>query len=200
MVLAIYRIMEAADGSITIDGHNAADLSLSRLRSSLSIIPQDPVIFSGTLRQNLDPFNEFGEDQIWRALELSHLKEFTSKLEGGLDFVLTEYGNNVSVGQKQLVCLARALLRKSKVLIMDEATANVDLYTDDLIQKTIGREFKECTVITIAHRLSTIMDHDMVLVLQNGEIQEFDSPKRLMDDRGSIFFSLAVDAGIVSAK
>lgn len=157
----------------------------------------DPVLFSGHLRINLDPIGIHSDDEIWKALELAHLKEYATSLEAGLAHEVAEGGENLSVGQRQLVCLARALLRKTKVLILDEATAAVDLETDDLIQATIRKEFKDCTVLTIAHRLNTIMDYDRIMVLDKGEIAEFQSPETLLEDRDSIFHSMAKDAGLV---
>ena len=127
-------------------------MGLHELRTKLTIIPQDPVLFSGTLRINLDPFGFHSDDDIWKVLELAHLKDYAKSLEKALEHEVAEGGENLSVGQRQLVCLARALLRKTKILILDEATAAVDLETDDLIQATIRKEFKDCTVLTIAHR------------------------------------------------
>ncbi|XP_070855602.1 multidrug resistance-associated protein 1 isoform X5 [Drosophila suzukii] len=197
LTLALFRIIEAAGGRISIDGVDIATMGLHMLRSRLTIIPQDPVLFSGSLRINLDPFEIKTDDEIWKALELSHLKTFVKSLAAGLNHEIAEGGENLSVGQRQLVCLARALLRKTKVLVLDEATAAVDLETDDLIQKTIRTEFKECTVLTIAHRLNTIMDSDKVIVLDKGQITEFASPKELLDNNKSAFYSMAKDANLV---
>ncbi|KAK0395659.1 hypothetical protein QR680_001380 [Steinernema hermaphroditum] len=198
LTLALFRMIEPADGKIVIDGIDVAKIGLHELRGNLTIIPQDPVLFSGTLRFNLDPFRRYSDDQIWTALELAHLKTFAKSLAGGLEYVITEGGDNISVGQRQLVCLARALLRRSKVLVLDEATAAVDLATDALIQETIRREFKESSVLTIAHRLNTILDYDRVLVLDNGEMKEFGEPDALLSDPSSAFYSMATDAKLVA--
>ncbi|XP_052898369.1 multidrug resistance-associated protein 1 isoform X1 [Anopheles moucheti] len=197
LTLALFRIIESAGGSIVIDGQDISQLGLHSLRSRLTIIPQDPVLFSGTLRINLDPFNAHSDDDIWKALEHAHLKAFVKGLTAGINHEVTEGGENLSVGQRQLICLARALLRKTKVLILDEATAAVDLETDDLIQRTIRTEFKDCTVLTIAHRLNTIMDSDKVIVLDKGQIVEFAPPPELLQSKNSAFYSMAKDAGLV---
>ena len=147
---------------------------------------------------NLDPFSLYTDEKVWEALKLAHLESFVSSLTEGLEYSIAEGGENLSVGQRQLVCLARALLRKTKILVLDEATAAVDLETDELIQATIRKEFSDCTIITIAHRLSTIMDYDMILVLQNGEKAEYDSPERLKNDASSIFYNMCKDAGLVN--
>ncbi|XP_036402430.1 canalicular multispecific organic anion transporter 1-like [Megalops cyprinoides] len=193
----LFCIIEAAEGRILIDGVDIATLGLHDLRSRLTIIPQDPVLFSGTLRMNLDPFEKFSDEDIWRVLELSHLKEYVGGVQDGLHHEVTEGGENLSVGQRQLLCLARALLRKSRILILDEATAAVDLETDNLIQTTIRREFSHCTVLTIAHRLHTILDSSRVMVLDAGKIVEFDSPSALFQ-KGGHFYAMAKDAGITS--
>ncbi|XP_058980623.1 multidrug resistance-associated protein 1 isoform X2 [Musca domestica] len=200
LTLALFRIIESAGGRILIDGIDISTLGLHTLRSRLTIIPQDPVLFSGSLRINLDPFEVKSDEEIWKALELSHLKTFVKSLPSGLNHEITEGGENLSVGQRQLVCLARALLRKTKVLILDEATAAVDLETDDLIQKTIRSEFADCTILTIAHRLNTILDSDKVIVLDKGEISEFDSPNNLLNNPQSAFYSMAKDANLVRKR
>uniref|UniRef100_A0A6Q2YJW8 ATP-binding cassette, sub-family C (CFTR/MRP), member 2 n=1 Tax=Esox lucius TaxID=8010 RepID=A0A6Q2YJW8_ESOLU len=193
----LFRIIEAAEGRILIDGIDIASLGLHDLRSRLTIIPQDPVLFSGTLRMNLDPFETFSDEEIWGVLELSHLKDYVGGLQEGLNHEVSEGGENLSVGQRQLLCLARALLRKSRILILDEATAAVDLETDDLIQTTIRQEFAHCTVLTIAHRLHSILDSNRVMVLDAGKIVEFDSPSTLFNQQGH-FYSMAKDAGITT--
>ncbi|KAG5262648.1 hypothetical protein AALO_G00277310 [Alosa alosa] len=196
MTLCLFRLLEAASGDITIDDVKIAEIGLHDLRSKLTIIPQEPVLFSGTLRMNLDPFEKYSDDDLWKSLELSHLKKFVSNQSSKLDLECSEGGENLSVGQRQLVCLARALLRKTRILILDEATAAIDLETDDLIQSTIRTQFEDCTVFTIAHRLNTIMDYNRVLVLDKGQIAEFDTPTNLISQRG-IFYGMAKDAGLV---
>lgn len=195
----LFRIIEAAEGRILIDNVDISSIGLHDLRGRLTIIPQDPVLFSGSLRMNLDPFDKFTDEEVWKVLELSHLKDFVSGLQEGLYHEVSEGGENLSVGQRQLLCLARALLRKSRILILDEATAAVDLETDDLIQNTISKEFSHCTVLTIAHRLHSIMDSSRVMVLDAGKIVEFDSPSNLLDKHGH-FYSMAKDAGITQAE
>ncbi|OQV17409.1 Multidrug resistance-associated protein 1 [Hypsibius exemplaris] len=198
LTLALFRIIEAAGGSIVIDGVKISSMGLHDVRSRITIIPQDPVLFSGTLRLNLDPFKVYSDEEVWRALENAHLKSFVSSLPDGLEHSVAEGGENLSVGQRQLICLARALLRKTKILVLDEATAAIDLETDDLIQATIREKFSDCTILTIAHRLNTIMDSTRIMVLDQGRIKEFDAPTVL--SRTEIQFSLDVakDAGIAS--
>ncbi|XP_048735267.2 multidrug resistance-associated protein 1-like [Ostrea edulis] len=197
LTLGLFRILEKAEGSITIDDIDISTIGLHDLRSKLTVIPQDPILFSGTIRMNLDPFNSHTDKELWEVLELAHLKKYVDSLEYGLQHECTEGGENLSVGQRQLVCLARALLRKTKVLVLDEATAAIDLETDKLIQNTIRREFADCTILTIAHRLNTIMDYSRILVLDKGEIKEFATPDELLKDEESIFYKMAKDANLV---
>ncbi|CAG2106013.1 unnamed protein product [Medioppia subpectinata] len=197
LTLALFRLIEPVDGSIRIDSVDIKTLGLYDLRSRLTIIPQDPALFTGTLRLNLDPFNRYSDTDIWRALESAHLKTFVDTLEKGLSHEIFEGGENLSVGQKQLICLARALLRRTKILVLDEATAAVDMETDDLIQETIRKEFCLSTIVTIAHRLNTIIDYDKVLVMDKGMVAEFDSPHHLLQNTNSIFYSMAKEANLV---
>jgi ABC-type multidrug transport system fused ATPase/permease subunit len=193
LMIALFRITEARKGSIWIDDVDISTIGLHDLRSKLGIIPQDPVIFSGTLRYNLDPFDEKTDQEVWSALEEVRLKAYISNLEAGLSFVMDEGGSNFSVGQRQLLCIARALLRNPKVLVLDEATASIDSETDKLLQSMVRDKFKDKTVLTIAHRLDTIMDSDKILVMDQGLAVEFDTPLKLLENPNGIFRSL-VDA------
>lgn len=166
------------------------------MRSKLSIIPQEPILFSGTIRQNVDPTNSYPDDEIWRAIDLAHLGTFLRTLPAGLEHEVSEAGSNFSVGQKQLFCLARTLLRRSKILVLDEATAAVDVETDNLIQETIRKEFKDSTILTIAHRLETIQDYDKVVIMDNGSAIEQGTPSELLSRSDSKFYSLAKEAGL----
>ena len=150
----------------------------------MAVITQDPVLFGGSLKKNMDPFSLYTDEQLWTALEEVQLKTVVQDLPGQLNFRLRESGTNLSVGERQLVCLARALVQRSKIIIMDEATANVDFKTDHLIQEVIRHKFKDSTVLTIAHRLNTIMDYDKVLVLDGGRVVEFDNPDVLIRNGG----------------
>ncbi|KAG9439107.1 hypothetical protein H6P81_019272 [Aristolochia fimbriata] len=200
MLNALFRIVELERGSIFIDECDISKFGLADLRKVLGIIPQSPVLFSGTVRFNLDPFNEHNDADLWEALERAHLKDVIRRNALGLDAEVSEAGENFSVGQRQLLSLARALLRRSKILVLDEATAAVDVRTDALIQKTIREEFKFCTMLIIAHRLNTIIDCDRVLVLDAGQVQEFDTPEELLSDEASAFSKMVQSTGAANAQ
>ena len=172
-----------------IDGVDVGTLNLQTARRSMAVIAQDPVLFGGSLRRNLDPFSVQTDLDLWTSLEEVQLKAMVEKLPGQLEYRVNETGSNFSVGERQLVCLARALVQKSKIIVMDEATANVDFKTDNLIQEVIRHKFKDSTVLTIAHRLNTIMDYDKVLILDGGRMVEFDKPEILIQN-GGIFAEL----------
>ncbi|KAK0424597.1 hypothetical protein QR680_008742 [Steinernema hermaphroditum] len=197
LTLALFRIVEADSGRILIDGRDIATLGLRELRSKLTIVPQDPVLFSGSFRMNLDPFGEFDDARLWEALRVASLRDFVESLPERLEHEVAEGGENLSVGQRQLVCLARAVLHRTRILVLDEAAAALDLETDALIQRTIREHFRQCTVLTIAHRLNTVVDNDRLLVLERGQVKEFDSPHNLLADRDSLFHSMAKEAGLV---
>ncbi|KAJ1722150.1 hypothetical protein LPJ53_003386 [Coemansia erecta] len=190
LTLALFRIIEAVSGQILIDGQDIAQYGLFDVRSKLSIIPQDPVLFVGTVRDNVDPIGSYTDQQIWSALENAHLAEYIRSKDKGLDFEVEQGGSNFSVGQRQLICLARALLRRAKILVLDEATAAIDNETDAIIQKSIREQFRNCTVLTIAHRLETVTDSDMILVVDGGKVAEFDTPGNLLASESSLFAQL----------
>nr|XP_015837654.1 PREDICTED: probable multidrug resistance-associated protein lethal(2)03659 isoform X2 [Tribolium castaneum] len=189
-LISIFFRMFHFEGNVFIDGVNIKEVSLENLRSQISIITQEPVLFSYTIRKNLDPFEEYEDSQLWKALDEVELRQAVSELPFGLHSKVTEGGLNFSVGQRQLLCLARAMLKMNKILILDEVTANVDLKTDELIQKTLGKKFKNCTVLTIAHRLETVVDCDRILVMDDGRVKEFDSPAKLLENEDGTFYKL----------
>ncbi|KAG6602878.1 ATP-binding Cassette (ABC) Superfamily [Phytophthora cinnamomi] len=191
LVIALFRICEFDSGAITIDGVDIQNVRLHDLRRSLAIIPQDPVLFSGPLRDNLDPFDEYSDSDIWTVLQQVHLADTVSSWGSGLQFPLAEKGDNLSVGQRQLLCIGRALLKNSKIVVLDEATANVDTATDSLIQATIRETFADKTVLIIAHRIHTILHCDQIAVMDAGQVAEFGPPAELLAQRNSIFASLA---------
>ncbi|XP_027191554.1 ABC transporter C family member 3-like isoform X2 [Cicer arietinum] len=193
LVQALFRLVEPVAGQILIDNINISSIGIHDLRSRLSIIPQDPTMFEGTVRSNLDPLEEYTDEQIWEALDMCQLGDEVRKKEGKLDSTVTDNGENWSMGQRQLVCLGRVLLKKSKILVLDEATASVDTATDNLIQLTVKQHFSDCTVITIAHRITSILDSDMVLFLSEGLIEEYDSPKKLLKDKSSSLAQLVAE-------
>ncbi|XP_038041972.2 multidrug resistance-associated protein 1 isoform X3 [Anas platyrhynchos] len=192
---SLFRILEGSGGKIIIDGIDISTIGLHDLRRNLNIIPQDPILFSGTLQSNLDPLGKHSDIELWEALELCHLKGFVESLPKKLLHEISEGGENLSIGQRQLVCLARVLLRKAKILVLDEATASVDMETDNLVQSTIKREFYNCTILTIAHRLHTVMDSERVLVLDAGRILEYDTPNNLLQRKGA-FSEMVAEAGV----
>lgn len=214
--MALFRLLEPTAGTISIDNIDITSIGLRDLRSHIAIIPQDAQAFEGTIRSNLDPFEKFSDDDLWHAIELSHLKfhletiakeinddsEYSdrSRLESPLDIPVREAGSNLSVGQKQLLCLARALLNKSKILVLDEATASVDVETDKIIQETIRKEFADRTILTIAHRLDTVFDSDRIIVLDGGEVKEFDKPETLLEQKDSIFYKLCDNGGYLKNR
>ncbi|KAJ8974858.1 hypothetical protein NQ317_001956 [Molorchus minor] len=198
LINAIFQLT-GTEGKILIDNLNILHIGLHDLRSKISIIPQEPVLFSGTMRKNLDPFDDYEDADLWRALEDVELKEVVQDITLGLNSKMSEGGTNFSVGQRQLVCLARAILRNNKILVLDEATANVDPQTDALIQHTIRQKFAECTVLTIAHRLNTVMDSDKVLVMDAGTVKEFDHPYILLQNEG-VFHSMVENTGTAMAE
>lgn len=195
LTVALFRINEVCAGQIFIDGIDTSKLGLYTLRSRLSIITQAPVLFKGTLRKYLDPFNAYADDQLWHALRKVNLFDNISALDGKLDAPLEENGSNFSVGERQLLCMSRALLSNSRIVVMDEATAAIDQATDALLQKVIRTEFKNSTVITIAHRLDTVLDSDRIMVLDAGKIVQFDSPETLIAKGSGHFYDLANEGG-----
>ncbi|KAJ2889159.1 hypothetical protein FB639_000105 [Coemansia asiatica] len=194
--LALFRVIEAAGGQILVDGEDISRYGLYDVRSRLSIIPQDPMLFKGTVRKNLDPFGNYSDIDIWAALDNAHLADTIHAKDGGLDFEVAQGGENFSAGQRQLICLARALLRHAKVLILDEATAAIDNQTDKVIQQVIRSKFMDCTVLTIAHRLNTVMDSDMILVIDQGTVTEYDTPSNLLAKKSSMFAKLVEEANL----
>ncbi|KAI9398565.1 hypothetical protein POPTR_003G197200v4 [Populus trichocarpa] len=193
LIQALFRTVEPAAGQIMIDSIDISLIGLHDLRSRLSIIPQDPTMFEGTVRSNLDPLEEYTDEQIWEVLDKCQLGDEVRKKERKLDSTVIENGENWSMGQRQLVCLGRVLLKKSKVLVLDEATASVDTATDNLIQQTLRQNFSDCTVITIAHRITSVLDSDMVLLLSQGLIEEYNSPTRLLENKSSSFSQLVAE-------
>ncbi|KAJ3708975.1 hypothetical protein LUZ61_012680 [Rhynchospora tenuis] len=190
LIGALFRLVEPSGGKIVIDGLDITKIGLHDLRSRFGIIPQDPTLFHGSVRYNLDPLGHFTDQQIWEVLDKCQLREAVQEKEKGLDSLVVEEGSNWSMGQRQLFCLGRALLRRSRILVLDEATASIDNATDAILQKTIRMEFADCTVITVAHRIPTVMDCTMVLAISDGKLVEYDEPMKLMNTEGSLFREL----------
>lgn len=190
LIQAIFRLVEPTSGQILVDGVDISTLGLYDLRSRFGIIPQEPVLFEGTIRMNVDPLGLYTDEDIWKGLHKCQLANIVQDRPDKLDAQVTEYGGNWSVGQSQLLCFVRVLLKGSKVLFLDEATASVDSQTDAVIQNLIRKEFAHCTVVSIAHRIPTVMDADKVLVMDAGKVKEFDTPQNLLGDPNSIFSAL----------
>ncbi|KAL1984730.1 hypothetical protein VTN96DRAFT_8763 [Rasamsonia emersonii] len=200
LTLALFRIIEPAAGSISIDGLNISTIGLLDLRGRLAIIPQDPALFEGTVRDNLDPRHVHDDTELWSVLAHARLKDHVASMDGQLDALIHEGGSNLSQGQRQLISLARALLTPSNILVLDEATAAVDVETDALIQRTLRSSvFKDRTIITIAHRINTIIDSDRIIVLDRGTVAEFDTPAALIR-RGGKFYELVKEAGLLDSE
>ncbi|CAJ1877914.1 unnamed protein product [Sphenostylis stenocarpa] len=189
LIQVFFRLVEPSEGKIIIDGVDISFLGLHDLRSRFGIIPQEPVLFEGTVRSNIDPIGEYTDEEIWKGLERCQLKDVVAAKPEKLDSLVVDNGENWSVGQRQLLCLGRVILKKSRLLFMDEATASVDSQTDGVIQKIIREEFALCTIISIAHRIPTVMDCDRVLVVDAGRAKEYDKPSNLLKKK-SLFGAL----------
>ena len=187
--LALTRVIEAVSGQILIDGVDISSISLKNLREKIAVIPQDPSLFEGTLRFNLDPENRILDTELIDILRLASLEKLIDENNEGLNQYIEEKGQNLSSGEKQLIWICRAILRRNKIVLIDEATANIDIKTEETIKKLIDEYFRDATMITIAHRLNTIIKSDKILVLDNGKVAEFDTPKSLMEDTSSMFYN-----------
>ncbi|XP_069131288.1 ATP-binding cassette sub-family C member 5-like [Argopecten irradians] len=187
LATALFRLADLSRGQVLIDDIDITRIPRKWLRSKLSLIPQDPVLFAGTLRYNLDPFKKHTDEEVWKTIEQVHLKEKMKPLDLTLDLNIEENGENFSVGERQLICLARAILRQNKILVLDEATASIDTTTDALIQETVKASFSSCTVLTIAHRLNTVLHCDVILVMEAGRVIEMGNPQTLLKNPSSYF-------------
>jgi ABC-type multidrug transport system fused ATPase/permease subunit len=193
LLLTLLRLVEPSleegdyQAPLSIDGVDVLRIGLKDLRSKLGIIPQNPVLFSGTVRSNIDPFDEYSDKQIWDALSRCGMKESVENMPGMLNASIAEYGENLSAGMRQMLVLGRALLKQCRILLLDEATSSVDYETDREIQRTLREAFNQCTILTIAHRINTIMDSDKILVMKDGYVEEFAPPQELLKDENSTF-------------
>ena len=197
IVAALLRMPEA-EGGIIIDDVSVNSVQLQESRRCISVLSQSPVLFSGSLKTNLDPLNKHSDNELWNVLKEVKLNRLVEDLEGQLDFKLLERGENLSVGERQLICLARSLLQQSKIVILDEPTAHVDPNTERTIWATVKEKLKNSTIITITHRLNTVKDCDLILVLREGQVAEMDTFNALMGQQGGIFQSLAASQGLLS--
>ena len=200
LIVALWRLVEPSGGRVWLDGTDTGTLSLKDLRSRITCIPQDPILFSGNVRDNLDPFKQHGDEELWFALEAVQLKQAVGEHGLGLAAPVAEYGENYSAGQRQMLCLARALLRDTKIVCLDEATASVDLETDKVMQDVIADQFASRTILTIAHRINTIIENDKVVCLEHGRLQRMDSPAAMLRDPESMFAKLVAETGEQSAR
>ena len=190
ITLCLFRILEATEGKIMIDDVDIRSVGLNKLRNNLTIIPQDPALMEGTLRYNIDPLDRSSDNDIINIMEKIGFDYIVKRNNEGLNQEIAEGGSNLSVGEKQLICITRAILRKSKIIIMDEATASIDYKTEEMIQKAVSDLLNDSTFITIAHRIKTIINYDKILTLDNGKVVDFDSPKNLLNDKTTLFYEL----------
>ena len=190
ITLCLFRILEATEGRIMIDDVDISSVGLQKLRNNLTIIPQDPALMEGTLRYNIDPLGKSTDSEILNVMEKIGFDYIIKRSNEGLGQGISEGGTNLSVGEKQLICITRAILRKSKIIVMDEATASIDYKTEELIQKAISDLLNDSTFITIAHRIKTILNYDKIITLDNGQIVDFDTPKNLLENKDSLFYEL----------
>ena len=190
ITLCLFRLLEAYEGKIYIDDIDISSIPLEILRNNITIIPQDPLLIEGTLKFNIDPFNNYTKDKIIEVLKKINFDYIVNKNPLGLGQIIAEDGSNLSVGEKQLICVVRAILRNSKIIIMDEATASIDFKTEEILQNNINEILKESTIITIAHRIKTILNYDKIISLDNGEVIEYDTPNNLLKNADGIFYNL----------
>ena len=201
MLQVLFDLLDETAGTVKIDGVNIKDVGLHTFRRKIAVIPQTPTLFNGTLRENLDPFGEYQDGELWAALKCVQMDgEIKKEGGGGLEGLVAEGGGNYSVGQKQLLCLARAVLSKSKVLVLDEPSANVDSLTDQKLQEAIAAAFESATIISIAHRLDTVIGYDKIMVVRDGQVEEFDEPAELLGKEGGSFASMVRETGATTEK
>jgi ABC-type multidrug transport system fused ATPase/permease subunit len=194
LLQVIMRLLDVVEGTMTVDGVDTSKVPLRAFRKKFAVIPQTPTLFNVSLKENLDPFGEYEDSAIWDALDIVQMKGVIKGLGEGLDYMCSSGGGNFSVGQRQLLCLSRAILTKCKILIMDESAANVDPLTDVKLQEAVKKCFAGSTVLSIAHRLESVMEYDKVLVLGAGEILEYGAPSELLKDKHGSFYAMVEDS------